>query len=99
MVRSGARLSYRFGEQQLNPHGPGGEAASVAKISVSPGGSDLCFEWPGTIGEARERLSRHGVGVEMGPVERFGAKGAGWSVYFRDPDGSPLEFISYQADR
>jgi catechol 2,3-dioxygenase-like lactoylglutathione lyase family enzyme len=27
---------------------------------------------------------------------RFGAKGAGTSVYFRDPDGSLLEFISYQ---
>jgi hypothetical protein len=24
-----------------------------------------------------------------------GAKGAGVSVYFRDPDGSLLEFISY----
>ena len=30
-----------------------------------------------------------------GPLERFGAKGAGRSVYFRDPDGSLLEFISY----
>jgi catechol 2,3-dioxygenase-like lactoylglutathione lyase family enzyme len=25
----------------------------------------------------------------------LGAKGAGTSVYFRDPDGSLLEFISY----
>jgi catechol 2,3-dioxygenase-like lactoylglutathione lyase family enzyme len=30
-----------------------------------------------------------------GPVERHGAGGAGTSVYFRDPDGSLLEFISY----
>jgi catechol 2,3-dioxygenase-like lactoylglutathione lyase family enzyme len=29
-------------------------------------------------------------------MERFGAKGAGTSVYFRDPDGSLLEFMSYQ---
>jgi catechol 2,3-dioxygenase-like lactoylglutathione lyase family enzyme len=28
-------------------------------------------------------------------MERFGAKGPGMSVYFRDPDGSLLEFISY----
>jgi catechol 2,3-dioxygenase-like lactoylglutathione lyase family enzyme len=28
-------------------------------------------------------------------MERFGARGSGTSVYFRDPDGSLLEFISY----
>jgi catechol 2,3-dioxygenase-like lactoylglutathione lyase family enzyme len=36
-----------------------------------------------------------GADLEEGPVERFGARGAGTSVYFRDPDGSLLEFISY----
>jgi catechol 2,3-dioxygenase-like lactoylglutathione lyase family enzyme len=62
---------------------------------VSPGGSDLCFEWPGDIEEAQEHLRRHDVVVEMGPVERRGARGVGTSLYFRDPDGSLLEFISY----
>ena len=28
-------------------------------------------------------------------MQRFGAKGPGTSVYFRDPDGSLMEFISY----
>jgi len=28
-------------------------------------------------------------------MQRFGAKGAGTSVYFRDPDGSLMEFMSY----
>jgi catechol 2,3-dioxygenase-like lactoylglutathione lyase family enzyme len=37
------------------------------------------------------------VTIERGPMERFGAKGNGTSVYFRDPDGSLLEFISYTA--
>ena len=40
-------------------------------------------------------LERCGVQIELGPVERGGAKGEGMSVYFRDPDGSLLEFISY----
>ena len=95
LVRVGSRWAYRFGEQQLNLHGPGVEAAPVARVPVPPGGSDLCFEWPGPIGEAAKHLRGHGVEVELGPVERFGAKGAGTSVYFRDPDGSLLEFISY----
>jgi catechol 2,3-dioxygenase-like lactoylglutathione lyase family enzyme len=36
-----------------------------------------------------------GVEVELGPVRRSGARGEGTSVYFRDPDGSLLELISY----
>jgi len=40
-------------------------------------------------------LERVGVEVELGPVSRSGAQGAGTSVYFRDPDGSLLELISY----
>ena len=87
--------SYRFGDEQLNLHGPGVSPVPVARLPVQPGNSDLCFEWPGPIDEAREHLERNGVEVEMGPVERFGARGTGTSVYFRDPDGSLLEFISY----
>ena len=87
--------SYRFGDEQLNLHGPGVSPAPVAKLPVQPGNSDLCFEWTGPIDEAREHLERNGVEVEMGPVERSGARGIGTSVYFRDPDGSLLEFISY----
>jgi len=30
-------------------------------------------------------------------VQRDGARGIGTSVYFRDPDGSLLELISYSA--
>ena len=95
VVARGAGWVYRFGAQQLNVHGPGVEAQPVARIPVPPGGSDLCFAWPGPIREAQAHLARRGVAVELGPVERFGAGGSGWSIYFRDPDGSLLEFISY----
>jgi catechol 2,3-dioxygenase-like lactoylglutathione lyase family enzyme len=88
--------AYRLGDTQLNVHGPGVDVSSnVARLPVRPGNSDLCFVWPGAIDEAVEHLGRHGVEVETGPVERLGAQGHGTSVYFRDPDGSLLELISY----
>ncbi|MEH1130870.1 VOC family protein, partial [Micromonospora sp. CPCC 206061] len=88
------RVAYRFGDQQLNVHGPGLDIGSlVARPPVAPGGSDLCFTWPGTADEAVDHLRAHGVTVEEGPVPRHGGRGRGTSVYFRDPDGSLLEFI------
>jgi catechol 2,3-dioxygenase-like lactoylglutathione lyase family enzyme len=86
---------YRFGEQQLNLHGPGLEPEPVARLAVQPGGSDLCLAWPGPIEAAIDHLHAHHVEVELEPLRRRGARGEGTSVYFRDPDGSLLEFISY----
>jgi catechol 2,3-dioxygenase-like lactoylglutathione lyase family enzyme len=40
-------------------------------------------------------LRARGVEIELGPIVRHGARDAGQSVYFRDPDGSLLEFIVY----
>jgi catechol 2,3-dioxygenase-like lactoylglutathione lyase family enzyme len=90
------RWAYRLGDTQLNVHGPGVDVSSnVARLPVQPGNSDLCFVWAGTIEDAVEHLKSHGVEVETGPVRRLGAQGYGTSVYFRDPDGSLLEFLSY----
>jgi catechol 2,3-dioxygenase-like lactoylglutathione lyase family enzyme len=96
LVRRGSGWAYRFGAVQLNCHGPGVDARPVARLPVEPGNSDLCFEWAGPIAEAVAHLRTRGVTVELGPIERHGARGAGTSVYFRDPDGSLLEFISYR---
>ena len=96
LVSVGAGWSYRFGETQLNCHGPNVEGTPNAQLPVMPGGSDLCFIWPGPIDTAIAHLNQHGVAVEVGPVERFGSRGQGTSVYFRDPDGSLMEFISYE---
>lgn len=84
LVQRPTGWAYRFGDKQLNVHGPGVQPAEVARLPVRPGNSDLCFEWQGP-----------GIAVERGPMERFGAKGPGTSVYFRDPDGSLMEFMSY----
>jgi catechol 2,3-dioxygenase-like lactoylglutathione lyase family enzyme len=98
LIERGAGYAYRFGDQQLNLHGPGVHGEPVASDPVRPGNSDLCFRWDGPIEDAIAHLEKHGVAVELGPVERAGARGDGISVYFRDPDGSLLEFISYRQD-
>lgn len=98
IVASGAGWAYRFGDWQINLHGPGLQPHPVARVPVPPGGSDLCFAWPGPINSAQELLARHGVAIELGPVPRKGARGEGTSIYFRDPDGSLLEFLSYHRD-
>ncbi len=98
IITRGPGFAYRFGGVQLNCHGPGVLAEPVAAEPVMPGNSDLCFRWSGSLEEAIGHLEAHGVSVELGPVERHGAAGAGVSVYFRDPDGSLLEFITYPTE-
>jgi catechol 2,3-dioxygenase-like lactoylglutathione lyase family enzyme len=97
LVPFGKGRAYRFGDEQLNVHGPGQVGEPNARIPVPAGGSDLCFEWPGAIEEAIAHLENQGISVEVGPAVRIGAKGKGMSVYFRDPDGSLIEFISYES--
>jgi catechol 2,3-dioxygenase-like lactoylglutathione lyase family enzyme len=89
------RGEYRFGAWKLNVHGPGFVGLN-AHVPVQPGNSDLCFVWPGSIEEAVAHLAHHGVPIEHGPVARdAGPRGTAVHVYFRDPDGSLLEFVSY----
>lgn len=90
------RVAYLLdGGQRLNVHGPGSTPHPRAAQPVAPGNSDLCFVWEGDVESARAHLERNGVAIELGPVERTGARGPGTSLYFRDPDGSLLELIVY----
>jgi catechol 2,3-dioxygenase-like lactoylglutathione lyase family enzyme len=92
----GGRTCYRLGDQQLNVHGPGSTPHPLAGRPAEPGGADLCFVWDGPLQDAAAHLERYGVEMIEGPVPRTGGRGDGTSIYFRDPDGSLLELISYE---
>jgi catechol 2,3-dioxygenase-like lactoylglutathione lyase family enzyme len=91
------RSGFRIGDVLLTAHGPGSQPTLDAANPLRPGGSDLCFRWPGSAEEAMRHLGERGVDVVEGPVTRVGAAGSGTSLYFRDPDGSLLELISYDS--
>lgn len=97
-VPVGAGYVFRFGDAQLNVHGPGQPGEPLARQPVMPGNSDLCFAWDGPIESAERHLKDKAIAIELGPISRFGAKGHGRSVYVRDPDGSLIEFISYEGE-
>jgi catechol 2,3-dioxygenase-like lactoylglutathione lyase family enzyme len=42
-----------------------------------------------------DRLAALSVGIEVGPVPRWGAHGVGTSIYFRDPEGNLVEARYY----
>jgi catechol 2,3-dioxygenase-like lactoylglutathione lyase family enzyme len=97
LIERGDGYLYRLGDQFLSVHGPGDEPRYVARDPVRPGNSELCLVWSGPIEDALSHLDRYGVEIVAGPVDAVGPLGRqGRHVYFRDPDGSLLEFVSYE---
>jgi catechol 2,3-dioxygenase-like lactoylglutathione lyase family enzyme len=61
----------------------------------APGSDDLCFATAQDVDAIAAHLASCGVEVELGPVQRAGARGPMTSVYCRDPDGSLIEISTY----
>ena len=94
--REPGRYAFKCGLNQINIAGP---SPLVRPLRPMVAGSvDMCFVWPGPVAAARAHLESRGVPIIAGPVARVGAGGPGNSVYFRDPEGNLLEFISYDPD-
>ncbi|MFA6155291.1 VOC family protein [Mesorhizobium sp.] len=84
-----------FGTQKINLHEVGRTFEPKAERPM-PGSDDFCLVASTPLGEIRNSLEANGVVVELGPVERTGARGRMLSVYFRDPDGNLVEVSEYQ---
>lgn len=90
----GRPTALAFGTQKINVHEVGRTFEPKAK-APTPGSGDFCLVTDRPLGEVSTRLAANGVVVELGPVERVGARGPMMSVYFRDPDGNLVEVSEY----
>lgn len=84
-----------FGEQKINIHEAGHSFEPKAR-APTPGEGDFCLIADRPLSEMRSHLEACGITIELGPVERTGAKGAMTSLYFRDPDGNLVEVSEYR---
>lgn len=94
MVFGDDRRSLHFGDQKINLHQSGEEILPCAALPT-PGSADLCFIVDTPIERLAEHLVDQGVLIELGPVERTGARGPIRSLYVRDPDRNLIELSNY----
>ncbi len=61
----------------------------------TPGSADLCFITTTPLPYVVDELRSSGVIIELGPVEKTGARGKIRSIYLRDPDRNLIEISNY----
>ena len=96
VVERGAGLRVPLRRPAAQRPRAGRHADPVAADPVRPGNSDLCFHWHGPDrGRASSTCAASACPSSSVPSSATARRGDGTSVYFRDPDGSLLEFITY----
>jgi catechol 2,3-dioxygenase-like lactoylglutathione lyase family enzyme len=85
-------FSLQVGESKINVH-PEGYTAQLRGPTATPGCTDICFVFAGTVEECKKMLEDAGVTIIRGPVAR---PVPSLSLYARDPDGNLLEWMMYQ---
>jgi len=93
----GGRYEALAGDFKINIHVLGHELEPKAR-NVGTGSTDFCIEIDAKMPHFIEFLTAQGIAIELGPVQRHGAKGVMTSVYVRDTDGNLLEFASYEEE-
>lgn len=84
------RKALRFGEQKINLHDQSTVTDAYAAYPT-PGSLDLCFLADRPLDEVIAKLREAGIAIELGPVQRTGARFALRSIYVRDPDQNLIE--------
>ena len=96
-VSSRGRTILWFGEQKLHVRPvDASQDEWFTGHHPTPGSEDLCFAADADLEAITAHLASCAVEVELGPIERDGARGAMTSVYCRDPDGSLIEISTYR---
>jgi catechol 2,3-dioxygenase-like lactoylglutathione lyase family enzyme len=91
------RTAMKFGVQKINLRPIDADTGDwFTADHASAGSDDLCFLTDAPPEAVAAHLRACGVAIEVGPVERHGARGSIQSVYCRDPDGSLIEISSYR---
>lgn len=88
------RTALHVGDQKIDLHSAAAPISPHAARPV-PGSADLCLVVAGDIESMIARLADHDVPVELGPVDRTGARGPIRSLYVRDPDRNLVELAFY----
>ena len=92
------RIALKFGAQKINLRPMyADKQAWIAAKDTSAGTGDVCFITEAPLTEVIAHLDACGVAVELGPVDRLGAKGPMRSVYCRDQDGDLIEIACYNS--
>jgi glyoxylase I family protein len=71
----------------IMPLKPGETLAEPAHRGIE----HLCLSIEADLDEVQSGLQALGVPISMGPMEVYGARGFGTSVYIKDPDGYDIE--------
>ncbi len=88
--------ALHFGTQKINIHQVDHTFEPKAAVPTV-GSGDFCLITNSPLTEVIDRVKAHDVPIELGPVDRVGARGPMTSVYFRDPDGNLVEVSRYRS--
>lgn len=89
-----SRHALHFGNAKFNIHVQKSEFQPAAKHPTC-GSLDLCLIADGSIEDIQSEFEAKSAPIELGIVERTGARGRIDSIYLRDPDGNLVEVSVY----